>query len=148
MGVDKADILGTILEALKSYIDQNGVDISTINSTLVQKGNSNITIGSYVGNGQFGSSNPNKLNFSFSPKVVFIQSKDKNTDRAAQYAFVPTFVKGVIFAATALDGVGGARYVDVSWSGNVLSWYCSESNYTVQTQLNTPGTTYFYVAIG
>lgn len=78
--------------------------------------------GSYVGTGTYGADNPNELTFPFEPKLVIIM---QDTGRSS----------GRIWAGNGHWG---------TLEGNTLSWYES----TAANQMNTSGSTYYYVALG
>jgi len=50
-------------------ITQDGEDITNKIASIL--GGTKVEVGSYIGTGTYGASNPNKLTFSFEPKVVF-----------------------------------------------------------------------------
>ena len=100
-----------------------------------------IETGSYVGTGTHGQSNPTKLTFSFVPKIVFINSSVSGTEFGI-------FVYGCQSVATSWTMGSNSRkpsVVTVSWSGNQLSFYDTNS---AGNQLNRSNTTFHYVAIG
>ena len=86
--------------------------------------------GSYVGTGTSGQSNPNELTFQFAPKMVVV---------------IATGAAG-LGASTGMlwNGNPTIGSKSVTLDGNALSWYDSSA----ANQLNTSGTTYYYVAIG
>ena len=97
-----------------------------------------ISAGSYTGTGTFGSANPNSLTFGFAPKLVIVGTRGVSDYGSNNSQFV--YVYGYIKTAT----FGAAGDMDVSLSGNTLSWYASAAGY----QYNTTSTIYRYVAIG
>ena len=98
-------------------------------------------VGSYVGNGQYGSSAPNRLEFSFVPKVVILVANAKNILRSGTV---------LIAGQTSSAGIGtsysGSSCLNLSifWEGNGLSWYTVDA----ESQMNKAGTTYYYFALG
>lgn len=133
LGVGSTDTLGTIFTTILERFE----NVSRIES------------GSYVGNGLQNASYPNTLTFSFVPKVVFILSEQGDEGGASYYAFTPTFIQGVKWAATVLDGTGSSRQVVVNWSNSTVTWYSSSPSLQgIYAQLNVGGRTYSYVAIG
>jgi hypothetical protein len=99
-----------------------------------------VATGSYVGTGTYGSSNKTSITFDFVPKVVFISPKDTHTYNAFPY----------IVGNTRFYLQQGSTTVSnaVTWSGTKMSWYTISSGASAESQCNTSGTTYYYVAIG
>ena len=104
-------------------------------------------MGSYVGNGQYGVSNPVSLTFSRLPKIVFVQQKD------IRYGYTTAIFCRNIPIIAYVDSSGqptnnstsaSAVGIGVNWSGNTLSYYHTVSSVF---QLNSAGYTYQYVAI-
>jgi len=57
------------VSSLPAKITQDGEDITDKIASIL--GGTKVEVGSYIGTGTYGASNPNKLTFSFEPKVVF-----------------------------------------------------------------------------
>ena len=124
-------------------------DLAKIDEALgtAAQGNCRIMTGTYVGDGKFGQSYPNHLDFSFSPQVVMITGGSYR----ATSVFLRPGTKGA-----AHDTAGLGSVLDLEWSGNGLSWYVSgwasggsvAAGTTVEGQLNELGETYTYLAIG
>ena len=104
-------------------------------------------MGSYVGNGQYGVSNPVSLTFSRLPKIVFVQQKD------IRHGYTTAIFCRNIPIIAYVDSSGqptknstsaSAVGIGVNWSGNTLSYYHTVSSVF---QLNSAGYTYQYVAI-
>lgn len=96
--------------------------------------------GSYEGTGTYGESNPNSLTFEFKPKVFILN-----------YATGSRVTLPIFYGATnmyvcinAVSNVLGGLTLDLTWSGNTVSWYGSSAI----KQLNESGKTYNYIAIG
>lgn len=108
-----------------------------------------IETGSYVGTGTYGSGNRTSLSFSFQPKIVFVFCETYFNSQNTYYYYPATFIFGVDYAATSGDGVGGSNQVVVSWSGNNVSWYSTDTSSMRASarQLNYTGYVYRYVAI-
>lgn len=96
-----------------------------------------IEVGSYVGTGTYGSSNPNTLTFGFEPKLVII----------GPYNFRNCFVwvYGATNVGTSLDGDGAGYGCVVSLNDKTLSYYSGDSS---GSQLNVKSEIYHYIAIG
>ena len=119
-----------------AYTD-GAVDNTTITYLGQLGGGARIEVGSYVGTGTYGSSNPNSLTFGFEPKAVLFWSPDNNQTIA--YVNGGTTIFG--FYQNYSDDRDSAT---CSLSGNTLSWYASDA----RCQGNVSGTTYYYTAIG
>ena len=105
-----------------------------------------IEVGSYVGTGTYGSSNPNTLTFEFEPKLVFVRyGENGTTGYTTLCIFVPTDL-------TSSFRMNGFSYIPNSTesnsyakiNGKSLSWYAQNS----PSQANVSGKTYNYIAIG
>lgn len=98
-------------------------------------------VGSYVGNGQYGSSAPNRLEFEFVPKLVILVANKTSVLKCGTV---------LITGQTSSSGIGTSYSSNSSlgliltWEGNGLSWYTGNA----ERQLNEEGTTYFYFALG
>lgn len=81
--------------------------------------------GVYVGNGMYGSANPNTITSGFESKIVFI---------GAVTGSAQLWIRGI-----SPDGL------NLEWAGNTLSWYSDESSSEQFNVINTP---YYYVIMG
>lgn len=112
--------------------------------------------GSYVGSGSYGgSSSANTLTFDFEPRFLMIFS-DTGTMHAGNRmdyddgtleslpaigcpaALTTSFASGLFVAYSGM-------YAKKSEDGKVVSWY---AGYSAAYQLNSSGTTYYYLALG
>lgn len=107
--------------------------------TGVAANGAQIEVGSYTGTGTSGSSNPNSLTFSFSPKLLVISGSSSNQ-------YVGILAKNAGFMTSLPPGGAGdyTRGVNMSLSENTISWYSIAPEY----QLNLSGVSYQYFAIG
>ena len=108
-----------------------------------------IAIGSYVGTGTYGSSNPNTLTFDFEPKIVFL-SVDSSASAFSQTGFM-FFIRNQ--SGSPSWYFYNVAYVGrtITWSGNTLSWYTLTGNPNDapdRQQFNVSGQRYCYVALG
>lgn len=107
------------------------------------KNGANIEIGVYEGTGTYGWRNPNSLTFSFEPQLVMIGDGRENYEM--------TLIKGRPISF--VTSYGNAYKNLITWSGNAVSWYNTES---ASSQLNTDRYydggyhpyPYYYIAIG
>lgn len=105
-----------------------------------------IAIGSYVGTGTHGSSNPNSLTFEFEPKLVIISGQVPYSTDANCLGYV-IFVPGMTeYAPFTSDGY--YQNGTVSFKENSVSWLARVPNNATGFQLNVSGQTYYYFAIG
>lgn len=110
-----------------------------------------IEVGSYVGTGTYGASNPNTLTFWFEPKVVWICAIFNPTMLHGMFSnYVKPIVVTESLSTDYKQGVGFSfdsqnGYAKRSKDGKALSWYVSSA---ASSQFNTSGFTYYYVAIG
>ena len=112
-----------------------------------------IEVGSYVGTGKSGSSNPNKLTFGFAPKILIVTTY--KTLYIYNDVIEPILVE---FLTTEYEGqsvgaynAGGTVYMKKSFDGKTVYWYASSKGYASSVpaqQSNVSGATYYYMAIG
>lgn len=117
-------------------------DTATVTTQLAACGNCRIVIGSYTGNGKYGSSNPVKLTFGFKPLLVLVGS-----DEYASYSGNPSvLIRGRASAAPCM-GAGNGEYslMKLTWSNSAVSWYNADSEID---QNNEEFIVYRYVALG
>lgn len=127
-------------QVLREEFNQDHAKIDTalgdLKANVVQT-----AVGSYVGNGQCGSSAPNRLEFEFVPKLVILVANKTNVLKCGTV---------LITGQTSSSGIGTSYSSNSSlgliltWEGNGLSWYTGNA----ERQLNEEGTTYFYFALG
>ena len=96
--------------------------------------------GSYVGTGTYGQSNPNTLTFPFEPKLVIISN-------GGQYFAIPFVFDEDSQYIRIMSTNSRTGTLVTSWNGKSISWYQSQMG-EADSQLNTNGVTYRYVAIG
>lgn len=99
-----------------------------------------IYTGSYVGTGTYGQSNPNTLTFPFEPKLVIISN-------GGQYFAIPFVFDEDSQYIRIMSTNSRTGTLVTSWNGKSISWYQSQMG-EADSQLNTNGVTYRYVAIG
>ena len=109
------------------------ISLCTIADTiLLNLPGAQITTGSYVGTGTYGSSNPNSLTFGFVPKILVV-----GTSGGYWNIFIPGIDTG-FYTTSDYDNVP-------SFYQNSIEWYNSSS---ATYQFNKSNSTYYYVAIG
>lgn len=102
--------------------------VSSAQTALSTKGNCHIYTGSYSGNGTYGESNKNILNFPSLPWVLIISGTT---------LFVRGAKGGYKFAN------GSSTYINAIFDGTSVQWWY---NYNANEQSNVSGNTYNYVA--
>ena len=117
--------------------------------TDVEAHGAKIEVGSYVGTGTYGSSNPKELSFMFEPKLVLV-GMIKSSNNITQAPFSPTsngwqscfiWVKG----QTQVHVNSYTLTLTLLSEGKTLSFYSTK---TGGAQCNDSGGTYIYLAIG
>lgn len=96
-----------------------------------------VAFGTYTGNGKYGSSNKNKLTFSFKPMLVII------VPQGGGYRFVPAIMVRPATSTTAINLTNHAQ-ADLSWENLAVSWFASDAT----VQMNVDEAKYCYIAIG
>lgn len=109
-----------------TFTHPNGTNINNI-FTQIETGN-------YIGNGTYGSNNPNSLTFEFTPKIWGITIVGTIATSVNQY-----FTWG-----TPVDRLS-AFNMYYTYSGNTVSWYSSQN---ATDQNNVASTPYYYFALG
>lgn len=104
----------------------------------IDAGVPHIVIGSYTGNGKYGSSNPNSLTFSFEPKIIFMHVYNTRDYNCVPMCYI--WVNGATSCASHFSGYDNT----VSWSGHTVSWYSNNA----EQQFNENNKIYHYLVIG
>lgn len=123
-----------------------------------------VAYGKYTGTGTWGESSPNKLTFSFAPKVVFIVQYFNS----ASGVYCPIYasqnkINAVMVADTLTESFQSGNgfyelgyihdearysYGKKSKDGKTFYWYFSYHEDRSSSQLNSEGDVYYWVAIG
>lgn len=103
-----------------------------------------IYMGSYVGTGTSGASNPNTLTFPFEPKVVYIYGQGAGINLIGSWGWTRGVQEGIVLVQNELMKPG----ITISWADKSVSWYQSGTAEEAAYQMNSPGVTYLYVALG
>lgn len=122
--------------------------ISGENDFTVQYANTykNMVLGSYVGTGKKGASNPNSLTFGFVPKLVVVQgdgglASELFMVNGAGFARIPVGREGNMGAFVSF------AFVATAWDGTTVSWYTLNAD-GAEEQFNAEDSTYRYIAFG
>lgn len=126
-----------------------------------------VAYGKYTGTGTWGESSPNKLTFSFAPKVVFMVQKAHMDSYGVNYhepiysgstegnavmvadTLTESFQSGNGFYELGyIDDQADDSYGKKSKDGKTFYWYFSYTKDRSSSQLNAEGTVYYWVAIG
>lgn len=133
------------LQTKVTPIEQGGTGAITAEEALANLGGAKIQAGSYVGTGKWGKSYPNKLEFEFTPELVFIVTTPHTET-------TPNGIKNTViiwFGVTTHYGLNtssSGQFSVFSYTNNTMEWYAQSGGETFQ--LNASGTTYKYIAIG
>ena len=114
-----------------------------------------IEIGSYVGTGKHGQSNPCRLSFAFEPKLIVYLGERASDDPIDSVFHDPYWLRvlpsklttdyselrGFVYTYDSAYRI----YGKISPDGKTVSWYSPEGAYE---QYNFSGTTYYFFAIG
>ena len=103
-----------------------------------------IYTGSYVGTGTSGAGNPNTLTFPFEPKVVYIYGQGAGINLIGSWGWTRGVQEGIVLVQNELMKPG----ITISWADKSVSWYQSGTAEEAAYQMNSPGITYLYVALG
>lgn len=129
------------LQAMSNTIAQNQTNVASLLPLL--SSSAKIESGSYTGTGTSGSENPNSLTFSIAPAILFIITAN-NVNTPYQCFFINPCVS----AWTLISSSGSYNRLRVTWNNNIVTWYTNVTSSPANVQLNTSGTTYYYIAIG
>ena len=134
--------LTTAEEGQAALAESIGASLESINQNLGSAGkNCRITWGSYTGNGAVGSSNPNRLNFDFTPRLVWVATGKHSVSNNS-----PSFYSTVL--CNPIGGGSTQAWLNVEWGAKSVAWYAFQSGSSASEQFNASGTTYHWVAIG
>lgn len=107
-------------------------------AALTKCGNCKIVYGSYTGNGNTGSSNPNELSFDGTPIYVYVVSAGSGSGKMQLH-----LLRGITYTVGLVDN---SRYNNtVSWTDRSVRWYSADSY--AGTQFNASDSTYYYFAL-
>lgn len=99
-----------------------------------------IMTGFYIGNGLYGADNPNRLTFSYPPKILFVQRANNEKSNATNGRI--TAIRGV--TGTDVDNFLNYPVVKMAWEENTVEWYNKDD---AQYQLNSVNEKYLWVAL-
>lgn len=99
-----------------------------------------IEVGSYMGTGTYGPSNPTKITFSGKPYLVFLYSLSELHGNIT----VALYGKTTMRTEISNDLRNPGDYAYLTWEDNSISWY--DPNYTNSPIYNVSGTTYGFIA--
>lgn len=123
-----------------------------------------VAYGKYTGTGTWGESSPNKLTFSFAPKVVFMVQYFNSASGVYGPIYSSQKASNAVMVADTLtesfqsgNGFYELRYINdearysygkKSKDGKTFYWYFSYDKDRSSSQLNNSGYVYYWVAIG
>lgn len=123
---------------------------STANQALtLAGGKADATVtGTYQGSGTYGANNKNSINFTKIPTVIYISNKPYRSNSVALLVIVPRLKIGYSFSnagqSPSAPNAAWNTLLEVSTSGNTVSWYSTRSE---GSQGNNKGETYTYYAM-
>ncbi len=122
----------TALDALTARMNGKAEQsaLNSLSAVVNGKGNCRIVTGSYTGTGGGGASNPNTLSFDGKPLFVVVTGGN-------------LMLSLVRASETGISNDGVSSRATVSWGGTGVSWYGPNEFH----QLNSPNTTYYYIAL-
>ena len=132
-------------DAIAAEAAAREVGDGALENALAGKGNCRIAYGTYTGNGSYGTGHPTALTFPFEPKLLFIQNQrgmGLEFTGASQFYLASM---ALIRPSRRLCFNGELNKVDVTWSGNTVSWTCDDD---AALQFNEDGDVNLYVALG
>lgn len=121
------------VNSLKTTVDSLSAAVAGHTEALELKGNCILYATTYTGNGKSGQANARKLTFPHKPVLVVITYLNLSM----------IMVQGS--PSTAIHTGKLAINNALSWSGNSVSWYCTDAN--TQDMMNSNGVTYRVVAL-
>lgn len=120
--------------------------LAALVTALAASGAARVSAGTYVGTGTSYSSGKTSITFPFPPKLVIVSSVDeynKGLDMDSRGNWSGSFI-WVTGQTTTYVTAKDYYEVTFSQSGNTLSWFSTDKD----SQLNTEGKTYRYLAFG
>ena len=122
------------------FLDADGatagsVTLSNLKSALEALGVPRIVTGSYVGDGEHGSSYQNSIAIDGTPKFIVISGNAAS----ANYITIFTYPYTLVNLSDESAGI-----IHITWGESSVSWYNSDSAYGAAYQFNSSGETYYY----
>ena len=137
-GAAAAEAAQTTADSALTEIIQTQNTLEELANALASPRNCRIAYGSYVGSGKTGATNPNSLDFDFSPVAVIV-----GCNQVFNFAWPTILLRGItnMRCDQAMDDISY-----VTWETNSVSWYTKNQQPSYQN--NIKDTTYYYVAVG
>ena len=133
----------------KSVPAINASELNAISGTLEKLDTSSIVVGTYVGNGNYGSATPNTITFTGDPgklRAIYIWDGPNGNYIFGGFLWIRTSAAQpqINYSDWGYnDPALTASPVYVTWADDSVSWYSLQDVYR---QLNYTGTTYKYIA--
>lgn len=107
-----------------------------------------VAYGSYAGTGQYGSSHPVTLVLPFEPKFIVVLSGSSNYfgPQSGSSGYYSSWFMATRGVSKVYVGYAGYTEVNLTWSGNNVSWYTSSAS--PGSQCDASGVTYYWIAVG
>ena len=134
------------LQAMCDTIQENQGDVTSLQSAVssissLVNGKSTMQVVTYIGTGTAGESNPTSISFSGQPKLLIVVSQNQNNVMLVATRNTDTFV--TVLGAGIFNGTDG---LNISFSGNTVSYYWGSGGSPALYQLNENGYQYTAVA--
>lgn len=137
----------------------NGTDVTTTISNILGipelqgqiESGVQIAIGSYVGTGTYGASNPNTITFPFIPKIWGVFCRERLVGNSYNYYFFNDAGNIWIWGKNSTQFGAASSNSDwtITFNGGTVSWYINDTGSTAAGhQFNDSNYTYYVFAIG
>ncbi len=127
-------------------VSRGGTGAETIDAFANANSITRIKAGSYVGTGTYGKNNPNKITFSFNPRIVIVLDVTCDSGSAKNNLIMVNPAQ-----YSSMSGDDARDNVHITWGTNSVSWYLNNSGVSdsvnTSMQANTSGATYHYVVV-
>lgn len=152
LGVGSTDVLGQVLETLKTAFDVDVSDIQStitqIQSTLLGKGDCSIWVGYYTGTGVATAINRPSIQVDPSTKIIIIYSTDGSNHTWYLDTYYGLFLTNMSFGFIKNTYQNDNMYAEIHFYNGSLNWFASGVPGNEQANLNNSGTQYTYIALG
>ena len=115
--------------------------MSAIDTALA--GTGRIVVGSYVGNGTYGSSHKNSLTFDFEPKLVVLCGRGPAPNGPSLYLLLWGVTNMSSYGADSTATYDHRLYAN--YTDRTVEWF---NTISAENQLNKSGDTYYYLVVG
>lgn len=96
-------------------------------------------LGTYSGNGSYGSGSRNRLEFDFMPIAIIIINT--TSPFTGSHLWIRNCARGITYGT----GSAGSGHVLIAWGARTIEWYSTDHT---EYQLNKSGVSYAYLVLG